>query len=80
MQDKLRPWVCLYMQKSFRRFSARTTISINLTDAVKIFHLMTQGQIITLLDPTCDAAADGRFEPFTTTTYFDGTANAKVAG
>ena len=49
--------------------------------AVKTFRPMTQQQIATLLDRTRDAAADGRFELFKTTSHFDGTAaNPKWLG
>ena len=42
--------------------------------AVKTFRPMSQDQIAALLDRTRDAAADGRFELFKTTSHFDGTA------
>lgn len=49
--------------------------------AVKTFRTMTQEQIADLLHRTRDAAADGRFELFKTTTHFDGTAaNPKWLG
>jgi uncharacterized protein len=41
--------------------------------AVKTFKPMTQEQVTALLDRTRDAAADGRFERFKTSTHFDGT-------
>jgi uncharacterized protein len=49
--------------------------------AVKTFKPMTQEQVAALLDRTRDAAADGRFELFKTTSHFDGTAaNPKWLG
>jgi predicted aldo/keto reductase-like oxidoreductase len=41
--------------------------------AAKTFKPLTEEQVSSLLARTRDAAADGRFEPFKTSTHFDGT-------
>jgi aryl-alcohol dehydrogenase-like predicted oxidoreductase len=49
--------------------------------AVKNFKPMTQPQMAALLDKTREAASDGRFELFKTTSHFDGTTgNPKYLG
>ena len=49
--------------------------------AVKNFKPMTEPQMASLLDKTREAASDGRYELFKTTTHFDGTAgNPKYLG
>jgi aryl-alcohol dehydrogenase-like predicted oxidoreductase len=43
-------------------------------EAVRTFHPLSEGELATLLAKTTVAAATGRFEPFKTTSIFDGTA------
>jgi aryl-alcohol dehydrogenase-like predicted oxidoreductase len=50
-------------------------------EAARTFKPMDEAQIKALLDRTAVAASDGRFEPFKTTSHFDGTAqNPKWLG
>ncbi len=50
-------------------------------EAVKTFKPMSESQVASLLAQTKDAAATGKFEPFKTTSHFDGTAaNPKYLG
>jgi aryl-alcohol dehydrogenase-like predicted oxidoreductase len=50
-------------------------------EAAKTFKPLTQNQIATLLSRTSKAASEGQFEPFKTTSQFDGTAaNPKWLG
>jgi len=44
-------------------------------EAARTFKPMTDAQVKALLDRTAVAAADGNFEPFKTTSHFDGTAH-----
>jgi aryl-alcohol dehydrogenase-like predicted oxidoreductase len=43
-------------------------------EAVRTFHPMTPGEVESLLERTAAAASKGEFEPFKTTSIFDGTA------
>ena len=43
-------------------------------EAVRTFHPMNEAELKPLLDKTAAAAADGKFEPFKTSSIFDGTA------
>ena len=43
-------------------------------EAVRTFHPLTPGEVESLLERTAVAAAKGEFEPFKTTSIFDGTA------
>ncbi|UBF30056.1 aldo/keto reductase (plasmid) [Kovacikia minuta CCNUW1] len=43
-------------------------------EAVRTFHPMTEDQVQTLLSKTAEAGARGEFEPFKTSSIFDGTA------
>jgi predicted aldo/keto reductase-like oxidoreductase len=44
-------------------------------EAARTFQPMDQAQMTALLNKTAQAAMDGRYEPFKTTTYFDSTAH-----
>lgn len=57
------------------------TILDQALQAAKTFKPLTQTQIASLLDRTREAASEGKFEPFKTTSQFDGTAaNPKWLG
>jgi hypothetical protein len=43
-------------------------------EAARTFKPMSEGEMATLLDKTRQAAMTGKFEPFKTTSHFDGTA------
>ena len=49
-------------------------------EAVRTFRPLTDQQLNSLLAKTAQAAAQGEFEPFKTTSVFDGTRSARVAG
>jgi hypothetical protein len=44
-------------------------------EAVRTFHPFSKEELKGLLDKTASAAADGRYEPFKTTSIFDATAS-----